>query len=177
MREDRLRDFIDQNRLDFDRIESPNVDFVWKEIVSKTQKKKTKPNYLLLIIGVLFALLAILFISNRKTNQKLDRLEHYVLDSQYKTEHEQLLKTVTEKENEILSQNIKEEDYKEIFEELDELERNQSFIEEDFQTYGNTDELMRTLFKHYERKSKILEILLLENEKRKYNAHIDHREI
>jgi len=178
MKNNRLKEFIDSNRKDFDEIESPALNFVWNEISSDKKTKPSKSNYLLVIVALLFAVVAVLIVSNRQTSQKLDRLENYVLNSpQYKNEHHKLIKTVSDKEDQIQTQNIKEEDFKEIFEELNELERNHSFIQEDFQKYGNTDELMRTLFKHYERKSKILEILLLENEKRKYNEHINHREI
>jgi len=178
MKNDKLKDFIQSHREDFDRIEKPNLDQIWKGVSLPKKEKKSNKFWLLGIVFLLIAMIAALAINFYQTNQKLNRLEEYVMHSpEYQNEHERLLRNVSEKELLIKKENINKEDFEEIFQELKELENNQLNIEADFQQYGNSDQLMKTLFKYYERKTKILEILLFENEKKKYDENINRHEI
>ncbi len=177
MKEDKIKDFIDLNRSEFDDIERPNLDQIWSS-VENTIPEKRFPRIWIVFAFFGIALLGTLIYSNVRTMQKLNNLENYVLQSPtHKSEHERLIKLVSDKELEIKKQSIDKSQFEEIYQELEELELNQISIEKDFETYGNSEELMRTLFKHYERKTKILEILLLENEKRKYNEDINRHQI
>lgn len=176
MTEDRLKDFIDFHRHEFDEIEQTDLGVLWNEIKKDKDEKPKSIRFVLIgfIIGLL-AVIALLWMSHQKTNEKLNHLEHFVMSSpQYKTKHEELMIFVKDKESKVETAEIEPSEYQEIFNELNELELLKKDIEKDFVKYGDTDELMKTLFKHYERKAKILELLLFENEKNKYNESMDY---
>ena len=178
MNNDRLRDFIDKNRNEFDEVESPQLDHIWDDISTATQQDRPSHFKWIALVAFMMILLTAMWYNSYQTNQKLNRLEHFVMNSPiYQSEHQKLMKMVADKERLIEASDIKESEYIELFNELKELENNSEAFEKDFELYGDSSELMRTLFKNYERKAKILELLLFENEKKSQNENNNRHEM
>jgi len=174
MDKNRLEEFVNNQRYQFDEIEQPDLERLWKGI-PKAEKKNHRPNNnaIAVIIFLLIGAIALLWLNNRQTEQKLNELQQFVMSSpKYQSEQNQLLVYINEKRDQVKKADIKQADYQEIFSELDELELIQKTLESDFNKVNNPDDVMKTLLRHYERKAKVLELLLFENEKRKYHENI-----
>lgn len=169
MNNDRLKDYIKNHRDEFDQIENPNLDLVWQAVKKSTPAKNNNWKWnILLIIGI--GILGILCFNYYQTSQKLTRLENYVLNfPEYKNEHQRLVKNVNDREKLLEQSQIDQSDFEELFLELQQIDKEQILLEKDFLQYGESPEVMKTLFKQYERKTKILEILLFEIEKKKHH--------
>lgn len=175
MENDRLKEFVDHHRHEFDDLEKINYDQVWSMLNPKESNSSWVKSLIIGLFVILLTMIWMLWMNHKKTNQQLNSLEQFVMDSpQYKSKHEDLMVFVHEKEKRVKNAQIETSEYEEIFKELKELELLRLDMEQDFDQYGNHEKLMKTLFKHYERKAKILELLLFENEKKKYNEDI-HR--
>jgi len=178
MNNDILKDFIHKNRNEFDKIESPQLDHIWDDISTATKPDKPSHFKWIALVTVLIILMTAMWYNTYQTNQKLNRLEHFVMNSPtYQSEHQKLVKLVSDKEKLIEASDIQESEYIDLFNELKEIERNNEAFEKDFELYGNSSELMRTLFKNYERKAKILELLLFENEKKSHHENNNRHEM
>lgn len=167
MKKDKLEEYIIANRSAFTKVEKPDIEMLWKDIDKEKSGNKDLNKLLYVIIGLLIvaiALLGIMFV--KYANQ--DPIQHYVRQSpQLLEEQENLLRFVKEKEDAVYTQGIKKEDYAEIFKELEELELMEKTLILDFDNYAQREKIVKTLFRKYERKSKILEQLLSEIEKNK----------
>lgn len=185
-----LEKYISQNREELDFVEKPDIQNIWKGLRKEIDDSvESPPNQPLAfsrsrvgwIVGFAASLaltigigLGYLMNGNNEeapVNQEFN-LSNYSAELASEAQNYQQL--VTARIGELKLQNIDKEEYKEIFEELDLLDREYAEWTKDVPQYIHQQELIDYLTKHYERKIRILEILSKEIEKK---ALYEKREI
>lgn len=186
MDNDQLKNWVDQNRKTFDEIEEPDLDNIWKQmpqskvLQSKMAQSNKEVNRLPWIIVALLSISVIgLIVVNTKLKiENANPIEEYFVHfPDQKIHRDELVFFVSQKEKAVAKAGIKQEDYNEIYAELEELDQIQSDLKIDFEKFDEKEKMMEMLFKYYERKARILEILLKEIEKKNKHEKNNHEEI
>lgn len=169
MHKDLLEQYIEDNRGAFDQVETPDLNAVWSNI-PPTKSKRPYGIKLLILALIGLGVICSYFIFEKYTKETA--IQHYVMSSEDLYPKKQvLMNTVKEQEQKLEHHDINPSEFEEIYNELDELEYLKKGLETDFEKYGDKEEMIKILFKYYERKSKILELLIKEiNKKEKYES-------
>lgn len=173
MDNDRLEEYVNKNQSAFQQVETPNLEGVWNNIDSKPSQAPNISKLLYVAIGLLVLIVALLT-AIMFTKENENSIQQFVKQSpELLEEQENWMQFVQEKEKQLSFSEINREEYADIFNELDELEKMEESLEHDFNVQGDKEKIIRILFRKYERRSKILEQLLAEIDKNKIHENND----
>lgn len=185
---DKLDQFIKQQSAAFDEVETPENELIWMGIQSKLQESEldttagSTPRVVVLprswalgMVATIVLLLAfsIWLITSPQQKETTIAIEEYL--PEIAAQEANFQQRIAEKKAEIDFENIKPEEFNEIFLELKLLDEIRSEYLRDVPAYNQEDQLVEVLIKYYERKIQILERLSNEIEKKK-NYEKYHRE-
>lgn len=168
MSSDQFEKLIRDNLDEFDRIEKVDTDASWQKFKSKQGAVKVRriPRWLVYtaaacMIGLGGVFLGYNLLPEPEANFASIIEQDPVLFEIYNDMQTQ----INVQEKKIQAANVDKESYKELFDELNNLELLQSEFQKDIPGYGTERELIKVLLKNYERKARLLEILLKEIDK------------
>jgi len=179
-----LEKYIKSNRTHLDDVEYFDVDQMWKDFDQKnlgsanTKKigsgsnPRLKPWYLL-AAAVAVILLGVQIFMNNKDNITQDDLVYQKLseiDPELASEQVSMIRMVSEQDSLIKNLGITEAQFPELFEEIHELDSLQMDYLNDLNNYRDRKNLTRTLLRHYQRKARVLELMLHEFDKQENEA-------
>lgn len=196
---DKLKKHITKNRAELDRIEAPNMDKIWagiqtelgesplvkktpvisvKEAVVKEIAIKKNRRFTLWIVATAASIALLIgigighFSKVAITEPAAFNIANYA--PELKQQEQIFRQLVSQKMVEIDVENIDKAAFAEVFEELEQLDKEYENWTEDVPQFVHEQELIQFLTRHYEQKIRILEILTKEIEKK---AHYEEREI
>ena len=160
-----LDDFISEHRSEFDQVESFDMEASWQNIQEQSTKKKSGYTWLITLIGLIVLILTIYIVVKPSTKYNQDEAIAYLPESMTQS-HEHLLTRISMHEKQLASLDIDVSEFEEILQEIRLLEEQKSEIIEDYNEIGNKEHYAKILLKHYERKARIIELLLYEINKK-----------
>lgn len=196
---DELKKHITKNRAELDRIEAPNMDKIWagvqselnknplvektsivnsKEAVIKDIPIKKNRHFTLWIVATAASVALLIgigigyFSKPSVVEPAIFNIANYA--PELKEQEQVFRQLVSQKMDEIDVENIDKTAFVEVFDELEQLDKEYENWTEDVPQFVHEQELIEFLTRHYEQKIRILEILTKEIEKK---AHFEEREI
>ena len=177
-----LEKYINANREELDHVEEPEIDLIWEGIRTQLQneqelrKDKDRSGGWQLQIGrnwkwamAASIVLAIGTFYMNRTAPVQEVTSVAALMPELAEEEQNFQLVIAQKEEALGLNQIRKEDYQEIFLELELLESIHQEQLADAPQFEKNDQLVKTLLKYYERKIRILE--RLSNEIEKKNHH------
>ena len=174
MEKDRIERYIENRKEDFEAIELPDIDKMWRQFEQPMEGKvvlfssRLKAAMMLVLASVIGAMT--FYLVSSSTQEPF--AEVFANDPELGQNFTQLVSTINHHKNTIENAELDEAIYKELYEELRYLESLESSYAQDVDKFGGKKELVKSLLKHYERKAYILELLLFEIEKKSQNEKI-----
>ncbi len=168
---------INKNRQKLD-VEEPDDSFIWEGISSELDKGKSKRIPWLRLAAVFILLLTAGYIIIYQTLKQDEKLEYLSLSdiSEDLAQQENIYQlTINQQMDHIQSMEVDPEKYKTFFEEIDVLDQYYDEYLKDLQEVGNKPKLIQAMLHYYELKIRILERMLSEIEKTKYNENKNKR--
>lgn len=169
MRMDELERFIEQNRKDFDEVESFDKDLSWEEL-KKNQRGEsiTKTKIVLWFVVVLLGLLGAMYLNSiYGQNQSFETIAG--LTETQEMQRDQMIQFVHQKEQKLKEKNIDISELGDFASELQGLDDIEQLIMGDFPETVNKEKLVKSMLQYYESKARVLELILLEIEKKEKN--------
>ena len=169
MKEDRFEKYIRNFRQDLD-VDEPDMEIIWEGVQQELSHQRSKRWLWTVAATVALLIGAGLFLFSGQENSKLSYPNVVAqLAPSLAAEEEKFLLMIAEKEELLSLDQLDRGSYREIFSELDLLEKIRKESYSDIDEFGQKDQLIKALMKYYERKLRLLEILSNEIEKREYN--------
>ena len=163
-----LEKYIIENRSALNQVESVDADSMWEEFNQRRKPvRKLKPFYYL-AAAMLIILIGIGFLFSPAKELSMDELVAEKLnqtDPILATEQEHLMQLINSQGLLINQMGIDEGQFPDLFEEIKSLDRLQLEAINDLENLGDRKNLMRTLLRYYERKARVLELMIYEFEK------------
>lgn len=173
MSKDKLENFVEKNRDEFDSLEDFNQELVWAKIESKSITKKNSVWKVIAIIAIsLLVGLGGLF-AYTLLNQNKDFESLAGLTEEQERQRDEMIKFVSLKEAKVKDKNIDINEFKEFKEELEGLDEIEKLVVGDFASSVNKEKMVKSMLQYYESKARILELILMETEKKKKNEIFD----
>lgn len=174
MKKDSFEKYIEDNRNEFDQVESFDQELAWEAIVSNTPNQTSNKLWPFLFLGVLLLSL-IIFSLTRNSEPEIEFGPIALLDEEDKKHTTRLYKQVQHKEAEVLNKKIDSPEIDDLFDELKSMEAIEELLKENFKEVGTNDKLASTLIQYYESKSRLLELILFEIAKKEKNEKIEKK--
>lgn len=172
-----IDNYIKKNRQKLD-VEEPDDQFIWEGISSDFKKNKSKSIPWLKLAAVFIVLLTAGYIIIYQTLKQDDDKKLLTLSdvSEDLAQQENIFQlTINQQMDHIQSMEIDPEKYKTFFEEIEILDQYYNEYLKDLQEIGNKPKLIQAMLHYYELKIRILERMLSEIEKTKYNENKSKR--
>lgn len=171
-----LDKYINENRLEFDQVESFDMEETWMNIqldkTSKNTRNDTHLSRFLWLFGSIFLFSCLLWAWNSYQKSPLKQ-EIANLPIDMIETHESLISRVNSSEKKLEEYEFQSSDFDEIMNEIKQLEEQKSIFLHDYNKTGNKEQYARILLKHYERKARIIELLLYEINKKENDEKIN----
>jgi len=164
---DNLERHIKNNQEALDQGEDLNIDAMWENF-----ENKSKPRRIIWIKYAVAAAVSLLIVSSflmlQVKEKSADELvnDHLAqVDIDLAKDHLQVVSMINQQDSLIHAIGISEELFPELFQQLQEMDELQMQMIQDLDKYQDRRNLIRSLLKHYERKSRILERMLYQYNK------------
>ena len=171
---DSLINFIEVHRNDFDTIEVPDQDQLWRDFVSDKHSVRTSVRYILAacLVTLLIALVALASYRQGRTDQV--RIQALLMsDPHGQTYLQELLEDIHHQELKIKLKKIPQQSYTDLFSAVQEINILEEELKEELVVNPQERAILRTLLLQYERKAKLLRQILFEFEKENnYEKHV-----
>ncbi|MDA9773831.1 hypothetical protein N9B82_02645 [Saprospiraceae bacterium] len=165
--------YIEENRHEFERVESFDMEASWMAIQTNNRlpKAKSKSWVLFVLIAISILILSSIFVWNSKEKsdfqQEIANIPEDMIEN-----HEALISRVSQNEKRLEDFSFESAEFQEIMDEISELEEQKDVFRSDFNKTGNKEQYAKILLRHYERKARIIELLLYEMNKKEKNETI-----
>ena len=162
-----LEKHIRSNRNQLDDVEHFDVDQMWNDFDQKkmpVRVRQMKPWYMM-VAAVAVVLLGVTLFLNNTENTSQDDLVYQKLseiDPDLAAEQVSMIQMVTHQDSLIKNLGITESQFPDLFDEIKELDSLQMGYLNDLENYRDRKNLTRTLLRHYQRKVRVLELMLHE---------------
>ncbi len=165
-----LEKHIRLNRNKLDDIEHFDVDQMWDDFDRKHKPvriRRIKPWYMMVAAVVVLLVGAIMLFNNTAVTSQDDLvyLRLSEIDPMLAAEQVSMIKMVSEQDSLIKNLGITQSQFPELFEEIQILDSLQMDYLKDLDNYRDRKNLTRTLLRHYQRKARVLELMLYEFDK------------
>jgi len=174
MRKDELEEFIEEHRAEFDQVEAFDSEVLWEQINhSGVQLGLTKVKAIVWSAIVISSLVLATYINSiYNQNQSFETIAG--LTEAQESQRDEMIQFVSHKEQKIKEKNIDIstlEDFalSDFANELKGLDEIEQLIIGDFPQSANKEKLVKSMLQYYESKARILELILLEIEKKEKN--------
>lgn len=164
-----LEEYIKSNLDELDGIEAVDQNDMWQQFNSKNTPKKVwrLPGWATAAaVALLIGATGVFIGYNLHEDQEMTFAQLVGEDPVLAETYQELVNQIQDKERKIQAAKVDQEEYKELFEEIENLETIQTEFQNDIPSYGQQKELIKTLLKNYDRKIQLLEILLFEIDKK-----------
>lgn len=164
-----LEDYIKSNRNELDHIESVDKNEMWQKFSAKKTPQKIwrLPGWATAAaVALLIGVTGVFIGYNLQGEENITFAQLVEEDPVLAETYQELIDQIQDKERKVQAANVDQEEFKALFDELKNLETIQSEFQKDIPNYGQQKELIKTLLKNYDRKIHLLEILLLEIDKK-----------
>ena len=164
MRINELEEFINENRGDFDKVESFDTPLMWDQIVQKdiTAGPPIKKIILWSLIISISILSAVILKSINSQNKSFETIAG--LSEKQEMQRDEMIQYVSLKEQKLKEKNINISELSDFANELKGLDEIEQLIVGDFSESINKEKLVKSMLQYYESKARILELILLEIE-------------
>ncbi len=166
--ETNFEESLKKNRASLD-VEEPDDDFIWSGIQSELKSKRTL--HFLSWKAAAIILLAVIsgFVLNSVLNPTPKVVQFSLADisPEYAEQEKFYQASIAEKWDQIKVNDLNRNEFADIFNEIDYLEKLKAESLKDFAELGGNPRLVKTLFEYYELKIRILELMLAEIDKKK----------
>ena len=174
MDKDKLGRFVEENRDAFDSIEEFNQELIWAKIESKSKNKNSIWKIIAICSICLLIGLAGLFIYTIN-NQNKDFETLAGLTEEQEMQRDEMIKSVSLKEQQVREKNIDLNEFEHFKRELEGLDEIEKLVLDDFSKSVNKEKMVKSMLQYYESKARILELILMETEKKKENESYDNK--
>lgn len=173
MSKDRIENFVENNREAFDDLEDFNQELTWAKIESKTRSNKNSVWKVIALcaIGLLIVVGALFVYTMSKQNKDFESLAG--LTEEQEMQRDEMIKMVSLQEEKVRAKNIDINEFEQFKQELDGLDEIEKLVVGDFPTSVNKEKMVKSMLQYYESKARILELILLETEKKNNNEIFD----
>ncbi len=163
-----FEDYLKKNRASLD-IEDPDDDFIWSGIQNDLRAKKSFNFFSWKMAAIVLIALMSGFMLNSIINQnsKVVLLSLADISPEYAQQERFYQAAIQQKWDQINEEKIERSDYRDLFKEMDLLEKMKVETLKDLEELGGNPRLVKTLFEYYEIKVRLLEIMLAEIDKKK----------
>lgn len=180
-----LEKYIRSNRSDLDDIEPIDIDQMWSDFDERERlkQKDQKPvrrlrAYLLYTaaaIGVLLIGAQVLLNDQKLNKDDLVYQKLIEINPELAAEQVAMIQIINQQDSLIKQIGISESQFPELFREMENLDSLQMEVIEDLDNYRDRKNLTRTLLRHYQRKARILELMMHEfdNQEKESNYEYD----
>lgn len=174
MDKDKLRNFVEDNRDAFDSIVEFNQELVWAKIESKTKNKNSIWKIIAICSICLLIGLAGLFVYTiNNQNSNFETMAGLTEEQEFK--RDEMIKFVSVKEQKVREKNIDLDEFEDFKNELEGLDEIEKIVMNDFSKSVNKEKMVKSMLQYYESKARILELILMETEKKKENETFDSK--
>ena len=163
-----LEKYIRSNRSQLDDVESFDVDQMWHDFDQKHKPvRRLRPWYFAAAAVAVLLLGLTMFLNNADpiTQDDLVYQKLVEIDPALAAEQVSMQQMVSEQGNLIVNLGITQSQFPELFNEIKVLDSLQLDYLHDLDNYPDRKNLTRTLLRHYQRKARLLELMLYEFEK------------
>lgn len=177
MENDKLKKFIEENRTQFDDLENLNLEKNWTGIVNSSkipknnQKMTIGLGLVILMLGVLIAY------SVFQPEKKLSKIEQAFATEEVKLERDELLRLVSQKESKVLIKKEEHADLTMLYDELSKMDTMEKFVLKELDEMNDGEKITKVLMQYYQSKSRLLELILFEIEKKENYENVRTKEI
>ena len=170
---DRLEEFINAHLREFETVESPNSDLLWHAFDRVQKKKRSRIKYLIAacISAVLIATSGLISFQLGKSSQTSVR-ELLTSEGSQLGYYDDLLKQIDDQRMLISEKSIPKQDHADLFSALYEVEHIEVQLKIDLAKDPNEPAILRALLQQYERKAKLLRLILFEYEKKETHDNL-----
>ncbi len=149
-------------------VEEPDDDFIWSGIQAELKPKHSFQFFSWKAAAVILLALISGFVlrSVLDTRPKVYQVSLADISPEYAEQEQFYQASIKEKWDQIKVDNLKRDDFSDIFNELDQLEQIKAESLKDLAELGGNPRLVKTLFEYYEIKIRLLEIMLAEIDKK-----------
>lgn len=171
---DELERFIKSHRKEFDQVESPDLEAIWQDINRKVHQHSRVFSILKIAASITLIAMAAYWLGyHQQQKEMIVAVEDYYPEwTEVKAHYSSIIKRKME-EIEKVSVDTKQFQY--LYDELDFIEQEYDSQIQDLNEYGTDEELIRLLITYHERKLRVLETILREFEKLKYNEQLENQ--
>lgn len=166
-----LEKYLKEQRLKLD-VEEPEQDLIWEGIKSGLQeKKRVLPDWFWKVAAIfIFAVSATYFVVNETSEKQVVIVSLYDISEDLGVQEAELKQVVNMKWEEV-QQQLPEgnTNFNFLLDELNELDEIYNSYQKDLNQTINNEPVIRAMLDYYEKKTKLLNRLLLEMEKQKYH--------
>ena len=165
-----LEKYIRSNRNQLDAVEDIDVEQMWNDFDQKHKPKRLRrmtPWYMMAAAVAIILLGVTIFFNNSEGTSQDDLVYQRLseIDPDLAAEQVSMIKMVSEQDNLIKNLGITESQFPELFNEIKELDKMQMDYLNDLENFRDRKNLTRTLLRHYQRKARVLELMLHEFDK------------
>lgn len=165
-----LEKHIRANRNQLDDVEDFDVDQMWNDFDQKHKPERIRRMrpWFMMAAAVAVVLIGVSIFMNSTGPTSQDDLVYQKLseiDPELAAEQVSMIRMVSEQDSLIKNLGITESQFPELFEEIESLDSLQMDYLNDLNNYRDRKNLTRTLLRHYQRKARVLELMLHEFDK------------
>lgn len=170
---DELEKFIEDNRKEFDAVESFDFDQVWEHIdKGQSSRGLSRAKLVLWCTMVLLGIVGALFLNSiYSQNQSFETIAG--LTETQEMQRDQMIQFVSQKEQKLKEKNIDISELGDFANELKGLDDIEQLIMGDFLKTASKEKLVKSMLQYYESKARVLELILLEIEKKEKNEILE----
>lgn len=175
-----LEKYIRSNRSQLDDVEHIDIDQMWMDFdqeeadgkdilrIGRTVNRNIRPWYMLVAAVIVVLLGASVFLNNASQSSQDDLVYQKLseIDPVLAAEQVSMIRIVSIQDSTIKNLGITEAQFPELFDEIRVLDSLQMDYLNDLDNYRDRKNLTRTLLRHYQRKARVLELMLYEFDKK-----------
>ena len=168
-----LDKYIEENRNEFARVESFDIEASWMAIQTDNSlpQAKSKRKFFLGLIAISVFILSAFLVWNSSEKSDFEQEVANIPEDMIEN-HEALISRVSQSEKRLEDFSFESTEFQQIVDEISELEEQKDVFLSDFNKTGNKEQYAKILLRHYERKARIIELLLYEMNKKEKNETI-----
>ncbi len=162
-----FEELLKKNRAALD-VEEPDDDFIWSGIQAELKPKRSFQFLSWKAAAIVLLALISGFVLNSVLNPTPKVIQFSLADisPEYAAQEQFYQASIAEKWDQIKVNDLNRNEFADIFDEIDQLEKLKAESLKDFAELGGNPRLVKTLFEYYEIKMRLLEIMLAEIDKK-----------
>ncbi len=175
MWEDRISKYLAAHADELDQVEQPDLNRLWNDFNRAKPAKVVKRRFWMIAAAVvLLVSVSSGLVGYYLAGTSPDSLAEIFADDAHVSDHYlNLVSEIEVRERQLAQKDIKKEDYQVLFEAIEELNGIQEIYKSDLTSHLNEPALIKSLLRQYEKKARLLELLLFEIEKESKNEERD----